>query len=235
MAERPPAQIAASKVETERKQALSRQRDLNRKNFDRAQAAKKADAVRDKSELGDRDLRNAWLFHYLGDANYNATKAAELAGYAESSAVGIKHKRYFAKQIADHFESTYLQKSEVVATLVNTWKGPGEYLAFDDGSVNVAQTVENLRQAGLMNLLVGVKETKDGTELKFRDPDAALGRIIQMVGLNAPVKVTLTLDGKTPEEVAAIAHAAKMRLAQAMIDAPREGDYIDADTSIPDD
>lgn len=205
MTEMTPERRAAWQAEEDRKDAQRLKTDRDRKNKANRKASNKARMALRDTEDSECLKQQSWLRAYLGPANYNASLAARMVEYpvASSGAKGWELKKKFAKKIAAHFEENYLQKSAVVASLVNTWNGPGEYLAFDDGGLNVAQTIENLREAGLMGLIVGVKETKEGTELKFRDADQALGRIIQMTGLNAPVKIsgTLTLDGLTPQQI----------------------------------
>jgi hypothetical protein len=227
MAEMTPERRAAWQAEEDRKAEARRRK---RRDATRAKTAADTEAHAGDLEVFESredSLRPLWLTAFLGPANYNGVKAAEIAGYAQSSwwHVANKNKQVYAKQIAAHFESTYLQKSEVVATLVNTWRGPGEYLDFDDGTFNIGQTIENLKAAGLMGLVVGVKETKDGTQLLFRDPDQALGRIIQMTGLNAPIKIDLSSVPRADLESEGDIYLRELA-AMALIDGAIDADYV---------
>lgn len=211
MAEMTEARRAAWQAEEDRKKEQRLKTDRDRKRNATQKAGDKVHAIFANVEDSERLQEQEWLRHYFGDANFNGAVAARMAGYAHDTAKvrGWRFKKKFAKKIAAHFESTYLQKSAVVASLVNTWKGPGEYIVvkkdhtgmFD--TMDVAATMANLEEAGLLDIIKGMKNSQYGPVIEFRDPDAALGRIIQMTGLNAPVKImgTLTLEGLTPVQI----------------------------------
>jgi len=112
---------------------------------------------------------------YLGEAKFNAAKAARAAGYSENhiNKTGGRVKRHpLVKQaIEEGLDERGLTKFEVLDRLSDHARG--EYADFigDEGTVDL----KGLREAGLMHLVKKTSFDRNGNlTVEFHDPQTAL-------------------------------------------------------------
>ena len=130
--------------------------------------------------------QRAFVEHYLatGDAQWNATEAAKLAGYKGSrttlASVGSQNLRKL------HIQEAIRQRLEEMGAtteeLIQGWLARMRA----DISPFVTRTgldVQKLKEAGLGFLIKGVRETKDATTILLRDPDVAEDRLARALGM----------------------------------------------------
>lgn len=138
---------------------------------------------KDESGLNLRQL--AFVDAYLGAANYNATKAAILAGYSESSAGQGGHQVLKNIEIQEEIRRRLMDKHEIEARLNEHARGDMADLLDDQGKFSLAQA----RQSGKSRLLKELSVTFDKTtkkatyKYKIHDPQTALDKLARMQGL----------------------------------------------------
>lgn len=136
-----------------------------------------------------RSLTNkqrAFVEHYLatGDAQWNATEAAKLAGYKGSrTTLAVAGSRLLRNAyIQEHIRVRLQEMGATTAELVQRWLARARV----DISPFVGRNgldVEALKAAGLGYLIKGVRETKDATTILLRDPDVAEERLARCLGM----------------------------------------------------
>lgn len=113
---------------------------------------------------------------------FNATAAARAAGYSEKSARSIGQENLtkpdIATEISRRLSERAMSVDEALSRLAE--QGRGEHTRFIDhrGRVDLA----GLKEAGLMHLVKGVKETPHGLVVEFYDAQAAIDKILRAQG-----------------------------------------------------
>jgi len=128
--------------------------------------------------------QRAFVEHYLGDAQWNATEAARMAGYKGNrvtlATVGSANLR--KPQIRKHIRRRLEEMGANTEALVRRWLDRAQVdispFVTEDGL-----DVEGLKEAGLGYLIKGVRKTKDATNIELRDPDVAEGRLARHLGM----------------------------------------------------
>jgi len=124
--------------------------------------------------------QQAFVEHYLGDAQWNASQAARSAGYKHPGQQG--HRLLNNVEIKGHIRDRLEAMGAHTEALMARWLARIEA----DISPYVDKNgldVEGLKNAGLGHLIKGVRKTKDATNILLRDPDVAedrLARHLQM-------------------------------------------------------
>lgn len=130
--------------------------------------------------------QRAFVEHYLatGDAQWNATEAASLAGYSgDRNALAVIGCRNLTKaNIQEHIRRRLEEMGATTEELIQRWL----HLSRADISPFVSSgglDVEGLKEAGLGFLIKGVRQTKDATTFLLRDPAVAEDRLARALGM----------------------------------------------------
>lgn len=123
----------------------------------------------------------AFVNAYLGNAKFNATEAARIAGY-KGNDVTIRNvakenltKPYIKKAIADYWNTNAMPAEEVLSRLAEMARSDyGDFVELSNGRLLVKDTAQ---LKGKTHLIKKIKETKDGIEVELHDPKAALDSI----------------------------------------------------------
>lgn len=126
--------------------------------------------------------RRRFVDALVGEANFNATKAAQIAGYADPkrSSFATKHQPLVRQAIDELLDEMAMPGREVLARL--TEQARALYADFIDGAGNV--DMDGLKQAGLMRLVKKISWDKEGNRVvEFHDVQAALVHLGKHHGL----------------------------------------------------
>lgn len=127
-----------------------------------------------------------WVEFYITH-NFNATKAAKLAGYASPSvAASVVHgKTKIRLLIASRLESTVMESAEVLARYRDFADASLEdFFAIDEGGETFKLDLAKAEKAGKLHLLKKIKLGKDGTyEIQLHDQSHALDQLARHVNL----------------------------------------------------
>jgi phage terminase small subunit len=142
--------------------------------------------------------QQAFVNAYLGPANFNATEAARLAGYAGNdatlAAVGYENLRkpQIAEAINIRLTESSMSSHEVLKRLGEQARSEYSKYLSSDGSVNLDELIDDNKG----HLIKGVKHTKYGLQIEFYDSQAALITLAKHHGL-----LTDTLKIKVENEL----------------------------------
>lgn len=112
---------------------------------------------------------------YLSEANGNATRAAEIAGYKDPEQAGYENKRKqeIQAEIERRYAENTLSKNEVLTRLSDQARGVGEFIvAHANGTISL--DFARMEAAGKMHLIHAIKRTQFGDNIEFYDAQAAL-------------------------------------------------------------
>ncbi len=129
--------------------------------------------------------QKAFINAYLGEANYNATKAARLAGYKGNgdtlSQIGYKMVRngQIAKEISIRHQESAMNADEVLKRLGEQARAEYSQFILSDGTVDIKSLID----AGKAHLIKGVTPLKDGNRIDFYDGQSALNTLAKHHGL----------------------------------------------------
>lgn len=130
--------------------------------------------------------QRAFVEHFLtpGDAQWNATEAAKLAGYKGNrvtlATIGSANLRKV--QIQEAIRRRLQEMGASADELIQRWLSRirADISPFvTSAGLNVAQ----LKEAGLGFLIKGVRQTKDATTILLRDPEIAEERLAKALGM----------------------------------------------------
>lgn len=129
--------------------------------------------------------QRAFVEHYLGDAQWNASEAARRAGYKHAG--HQSHRLLQNVAIKQHIQDRLRIIGATTEELVQGW------LARIRADISPFVTsaglnVQELKEAGLGFLIKGVRQTKDATTILLRDPDVAEERLARYLGTYAAEK-----------------------------------------------
>lgn len=104
-----------------------------------------------------------FINYYLGEANGNATKAAEKAGYAVPMQQGYENLRKpeIHEEISRRYAENAMPADEVLSRLGDQARGAGEFIRHLDGKRPYVDT-EAMIRAGKGHLIKGIKYTNKG-------------------------------------------------------------------------
>ncbi len=128
--------------------------------------------------------QRAFVEHYLGDAQWNATEAARMAGYSgDRAALAVRGSENVKKRnIRAHIRRRLEEMGANTEELVQRWLSRIRV----DISPFVTESgldVQALKKAGLGYLIKGVRQTKDAVTIILRDPDVAEERLARHLGM----------------------------------------------------
>ena len=128
--------------------------------------------------------QRAFVEHFLGDAQWNATEAARRAGYKGSrntlAVVGFENLR--KPKIQEQIHRRLLEMGASTQELV--WRWLARIRA--DISPFVSRgglDIRALREAGLGHLIKGVRRSQHVTNVELRDPDKAEELLAKHLGM----------------------------------------------------
>lgn len=133
--------------------------------------------------------QRAFVEHYLatGDAQWNATEAAKLAGYKGSrTTLAVSGSRLLRNaNVQEHIRVRLQEMGATTEELIQGWLSRiradiSPYINTDRGK---GLDVQALKDAGLGFLIKGVRETKDATTILLRDPDVAEDKLARALGM----------------------------------------------------
>jgi phage terminase small subunit len=138
------------------------------------------------------DLTNkqkAFIEEYLKD--FNATRAAERAGYqgndATLGAVGYENLRkpQLAERISQRLQEIAMSADEVLARLADQARGDiGDFVKIIDGTGQAIVDLEKAKAAGKLHLVKKIRyNAKGGLEIELYDAQAALSLLGKTHGL----------------------------------------------------
>jgi len=122
---------------------------------------------------------------YLGKANFNATRAARLAGYRGNgntlSQVSFRllRKDKIAEEVKLRLDESAMTSNEVIARLGEQAKADYHQYLNSDGTVNLKQLLDD----GKGHLVKGYTPLKNGTRVDFYDGQSALNILAKHHGL----------------------------------------------------
>jgi len=129
--------------------------------------------------------QQAFVNAYCGEAKFNATKAAELAGYQGNydtlSAVGSENLRNpkIEKKVKQFFAAFAMTAGEVLMHLGEIGRGEWADYVLPNGDVDIARIVEDDKA----HLIAEIWETREGKRVKFYDRLTALSMIGKHLGM----------------------------------------------------
>lgn len=154
--------------------------------------------------------QRAFIEAYLGDANFNATQAARLAGYKGNdvtlASVGWENLRkpQIKQRISECFAESAMSADEVLARLAEQARGEHrQYMALD-GTLDIERLVED----GKAHLIKAIKPGQYGTLYEFYNAQSALALIGKHHILFVDRQQSLNIDvaALTDEQVERIAN-----------------------------
>ena len=119
----------------------------------------------------------AWLAEYFKD--FNATAAAQRAGYKWPNKQGPRNKKKFEAQIRDHIAESLMSADEVLLRLGEIARAEHSGYMDASGRVDMRKLVED----GKGHLVRSDKPTAYGRAVEFHDAHAALRDIGKAQGL----------------------------------------------------
>lgn len=123
--------------------------------------------------------QRAFVDAYTGVANFNATEAARIAGYANPSELGYRTKNdpEVAEEIEQRVTANAMAANEVLSRYGDQARGIGKYIeALNKNKATI--NVEAMLEDGMGHLIKGVKYTDAGQcIIEVYDAQTALGQI----------------------------------------------------------
>lgn len=158
------------------------------------------------------DLQRAWLYAYLGAANFDQAKAARIAGYQASSAVAFavighenRHHPVISELVEQHLDANAMTAKEVLMRLAEQARGDlGNMFRIVDYPVTEEQVnketgaretvtvgyerravldIANIIENGRSHLLKSYSQTQHGERVEMYDAQAALVHIGKAHGM----------------------------------------------------
>lgn len=123
--------------------------------------------------------QQAFVNAYCGEANFNATRAAELAGYEGDywtlAQVGSKNLKTpkIAERVSEYFAAFAMTSGEVLMRLGEIARGEWAQYVDNEGNVDFAR----LKADDKIHLVSEIRDTRNGKSVKFCDMQGALVQI----------------------------------------------------------
>lgn len=133
--------------------------------------------------------QRAFIAFYI--ESWNATEAAKLAGYkgnyATLRSIGSENltKPNIQSEINKRFQKMAMGADEALARLATQARGVdmGKVAEMMRGSLSMGDALKKADELGLGFHIKSVKETKFGLNIEFYDAQAALFKVLQVLGL----------------------------------------------------
>lgn len=136
----------------------------------------------------------AWIEAYLGEAKWNATEAAKIAGYkGDRKALGVRGNECVKNSRIQQVIAQRLAESGASTDeLIHRWLTITRFDVSDCMDHNGKLDLEKLRAKGLGFLIKGSRPTKEGPVFLLRDPDKAEELLAKHLGTFATQKLKVT-------------------------------------------
>ncbi len=143
--------------------------------------------------------QKAFINAYLDQANFNATKAAQLAGYKGNGrtlgAVGHENlkKPEIANEISIRLKESAMSSDEVLKRLGEQARAEYSQFILTNGTIDIKSLID----AGKGHLIKGITPLKEGNRIDFYDGQSALTTLAKHHGLLADrheIKIADELD-----------------------------------------
>lgn len=132
--------------------------------------------------------------------DFNATRAAERAGYSGNDNVlaaqgsRLLKNAKVAEAISQRLRESAMLADEALAILADQARADlGPFIVVDKGDVGI--DIKKLKEAGLAHLIKSITPTRYGTKIEFYDKQYALNLILKAHGAFTE-SLDLTTDGK---------------------------------------
>lgn len=142
------------------------------------------------------DRQRLFVSYYLGVANHNATKAAEMAGYKFPGETGCRllKKSQVSALIKERVEDAAMPAKEVLARLSGFAQGDmGEFFEQDENGV-WKFNLTKAKRSRKTKVIKKIKVTKFSTEVELHSPLEALDKLAKYHGLYDKAKNTSDLE-----------------------------------------
>lgn len=127
----------------------------------------------------------AWLEAYLGEARFNAAKAARIAGYKYPKRLGYRKKKKFATEIEERLNEKTLKANEILSLLTDhATADMANYIRVDpkDGRVFTLD-LNKAQELDVMHLIKKLKYSEYGPEIQLVDSQSALDKLAKAQGV----------------------------------------------------
>lgn len=141
--------------------------------------------------------QSKFLTAYLGEAGFNATEAARIAGYAgDTNALAVAgHENLRNPKIAQHiqryFAENQMSPEEIISRLSAIARGSlADFLEVkDSGSWRI--DIAKAKRAGNLGLLKKIKEGKYGVEIELWSPLDAMEKLARIHKMYADTQIEI--------------------------------------------
>lgn len=161
--------------------------------------------------------QRAFVEHFLGVAQWNATEAARRAGYKHPNKQGprLLVNVGIQRHIADRLHEMGATADELVCRWLVRMRADISPFVSKRGL-----DVQAMREAGLGHLIKGVRRSGSVTNVELRDPDKAEELLARPLGMfverrilasdpDRPVRVDVNISGLTNEQLDTLAELAR--------------------------
>lgn len=114
---------------------------------------------------------------YVGEAKFNATKAAEIAGYAQPRQRGceLKSEPEIAAAIKEHLDAAAMSADEVLMRLADQARADiSDFITFEQTGEYWRVDLAKAARAGKLHLLKSITFERMGQKIEMVDAQAAL-------------------------------------------------------------
>ena len=149
--------------------------------------------------------QRAFVEHFLGDAQWNATEAARRAGYKFPNVEGCR--LLVNANVRQHITDRLHAMGASTEALIARWI---KRIEADISPFVTARNldVEGLKEAGLGFLIKGVRKTQHTTNIELRDPDKAeemlarhLGMFVERREVSGDITIVKKIGGGVVDEL----------------------------------
>lgn len=184
--------------------------------------------------------QEAFLAHYLSDANFNGYEAARLAGYEgnydtlRTSASEILAKPYIKERLQELMTEHGINPAEIIFRLSEIARGNLEdFVEFDEESGVWTIDIRKAKKRGKLYALETLKRNRYGIEIKLTDRISALEKLAKIHGMLGTqdinvtnVQVNVLTDDERQQRIAELLERAQLRKAITAAE-ETEGEVID--------
>lgn len=143
--------------------------------------------------------QQTFLKFYLGEANFNATEAARLAGYSgedsvlRASASRLLHSPKVAAAFRAAWEERGMEPAEIIGRLADIARGSlAEFVDVEGYGFSLNMT--KAQEAGKLHLLKKLKHGKFGVEIELHSPLEALDKLARVHKLFADQMINVDVE-----------------------------------------
>lgn len=195
---------------------------------------------RPANELVMSERQEKFVEAFVGEARFNATKAAEIAGYSKAAVSGWECMQHPAVKhaVKQRTQATAMHSDELLMLLGHEARGPGDYIDVVTEDVwegegdearlvtreRIVVDVKRMKKDGKRSLIKKVTRGPHGDSVEFVDPLAAQAILVKVHNLVPETNLEQALGDAV--RVRAMAELAKM------ISAGRQGNSVGGTLSV---